>query len=474
MDEVSSQIQVQRRRLTRMVQYGHESSTTHGETPVRWQARELVHSEGGRVAHVSTRTDVWAFGMLCLEILTGRRPYNQLPRDSAVIAELGAYRLPERPRDEESVSRGLTDQMWTLMLHCWNWSPEARPTMTEVKMNLKTLSETQRSMTSSSTILEEQSKMFNVAKSAPRPLPSPPSTANPKKTPTLVVPGSTFAGGPSSAFTGGPLILSNTPPRDLLSTPPRSATLLPPTPPSGYILSPSPASATFPRISSESAGPPRLRAGSSSSTTSSSLVAPTGFVLPSNTGPSSRTPLERIGSGSSHSLDRQYSGESLFEGSWSPVRSTHQRSLPNPTSDSAGTRPSRDFHRNIPSQSLPDVREDAGEEGEGQLINFEDEVYEPSNSLRLSNLRARDAASDPYSPVPTPSLRDIDVRGSSASGHSAASSSFPSQSNSPFAPPHNRSSSFSDMPPRNQLLDCDGLDLTETTVESKSEGIIKT
>lgn len=110
------------------------SSSNNGDSPVRWQAPELVKpdDDDGPV-HASTSTDVWSFGMICLEIMTSKKPYHHRIRDSNVISDLLSRRLPDRPNEEEVVKRGLSDQMWNLMLHCWNWEPLGRPSMATVK-----------------------------------------------------------------------------------------------------------------------------------------------------------------------------------------------------------------------------------------------------------------------------------------------------------------------------------------------------
>ena len=77
--------------------------------------------------------------MLCLEIMTGQRPYNNRLRDSNVIEDLGAKRLPDRPMDEEVIARGLNDRLWRLMLACWNWDPARRPSMSEIRVGLKSV-----------------------------------------------------------------------------------------------------------------------------------------------------------------------------------------------------------------------------------------------------------------------------------------------------------------------------------------------
>jgi len=35
--------------------------------------------------------------------------------------------LPEKPMDEDIISRGLEDEMWGLMTHCWNSESAQRP-----------------------------------------------------------------------------------------------------------------------------------------------------------------------------------------------------------------------------------------------------------------------------------------------------------------------------------------------------------
>ena len=108
---------------------------------MRWQARELVvdADEIGHHVSVSTATDIWSFGMTCLEILTGNRPYENRERDGKVIADLLAKKLPDRPSSEDVIYRGLTDSMWAFLLSVWNWDPSNRPSMTEVRAMLRSI-----------------------------------------------------------------------------------------------------------------------------------------------------------------------------------------------------------------------------------------------------------------------------------------------------------------------------------------------
>ncbi|KAG9087815.1 hypothetical protein FRC06_002351 [Ceratobasidium sp. 370] len=77
----------------------------------RWMAPELFEGDAN-VSTVSTASDVWSFGMLSLEVLTGQPPYRQCRIDGQVIAKLIGRILPERPeRTEEMYERGLSDKI---------------------------------------------------------------------------------------------------------------------------------------------------------------------------------------------------------------------------------------------------------------------------------------------------------------------------------------------------------------------------
>ncbi len=105
----------------------------HAEGAVRWHARELVTGEDDQSTPISPATDVWSFGMLCLEIMTGERPYAHKRRDAEVIFDLISKRLPPRPTEQVVIQRGLTDDLWQMMLSCWSWDPRNRPDMKSIR-----------------------------------------------------------------------------------------------------------------------------------------------------------------------------------------------------------------------------------------------------------------------------------------------------------------------------------------------------
>jgi son of sevenless len=106
----------------------------------RWMAPELIQPEliGLKSSKPNKATDVWSYGMLSLEILTGKVPFHNRARSPAVISDIINGILPARPPVE--VTRcGLSDELWDLIQQCWRRMPEHRPTMSEVMLRMKAL-----------------------------------------------------------------------------------------------------------------------------------------------------------------------------------------------------------------------------------------------------------------------------------------------------------------------------------------------
>jgi son of sevenless-like protein len=108
---------------------GHTNPTSANP---RWFAPELILQHKSR----SMQSDVWSFGMLCLELMTGEHPFSDLPRDVNVTMQLARGKLPSRP-GPLATARGLSDELWALMHQCWSKRPESRPSMTIIKSKLE-------------------------------------------------------------------------------------------------------------------------------------------------------------------------------------------------------------------------------------------------------------------------------------------------------------------------------------------------
>lgn len=81
----------------------------------------------------SPASDVFAFGMLCLQTYSGVRPLSMCPNDMAIILALDKG---ERPSRDEVSRPDFTDEMWQLVQRCWAQDPTERPSMEEVYQSL--------------------------------------------------------------------------------------------------------------------------------------------------------------------------------------------------------------------------------------------------------------------------------------------------------------------------------------------------
>jgi son of sevenless-like protein len=128
----------------------------------RWFAPELLQ----QTAPASTHSDVWSFGMVCLEILSGHQPFNNISRDIVVMREIDNGKIPERPGRVV----GLNDDVWALMRRCWTKKPEARPSIKEVKEKLLDIRRMPNSFGGNKFILSLFVTNINVL-TGPRPIP---------------------------------------------------------------------------------------------------------------------------------------------------------------------------------------------------------------------------------------------------------------------------------------------------------------
>ncbi|KDQ18585.1 hypothetical protein BOTBODRAFT_104187, partial [Botryobasidium botryosum FD-172 SS1] len=112
---------------------GGETQIEYSLGSARWMAPELLVVEGSvRV----TNTDVFSFGRLILEVLSGDKPFPNLGRHQVVFANVRGD-TPERPTGEAAIARGLDDNMWALVRDCCHVEPDLRPTMSAVLSRLR-------------------------------------------------------------------------------------------------------------------------------------------------------------------------------------------------------------------------------------------------------------------------------------------------------------------------------------------------
>ncbi|KAH8111281.1 kinase-like domain-containing protein [Phellopilus nigrolimitatus] len=100
--------------------------STHGAGSLRWQAPELLYPSkyGGNGRH-TIQSDIYAFAMTCIEVITDAVPFQGMA-DPAVITTVLNDGRPDRPPFDAS-GLGLTAEVWELVTKCWHPLGSERP-----------------------------------------------------------------------------------------------------------------------------------------------------------------------------------------------------------------------------------------------------------------------------------------------------------------------------------------------------------
>ncbi|KAG1905427.1 fungal-specific transcription factor domain-containing protein [Suillus fuscotomentosus] len=88
---------------------------------VRWTAPEILSGEESASA-ATTQSDMYSFGSIMLQVLTGDIPWRHLANNIAVSLKVVEGRIHPRPDD-----CFVTGQQWDFMTCCWSTTPIDRP-----------------------------------------------------------------------------------------------------------------------------------------------------------------------------------------------------------------------------------------------------------------------------------------------------------------------------------------------------------
>ncbi|KAF8515358.1 kinase-like protein, partial [Hysterangium stoloniferum] len=93
---------------------------------LRWMSPELFQDK-----KIDEQSDVWAFGMTVIEILTQRRPYAEILLYPAAMYKIIKGEIPQRP--DRTTAPGLTEKLWSVCRQCWDSNPKKRPAMRDIR-----------------------------------------------------------------------------------------------------------------------------------------------------------------------------------------------------------------------------------------------------------------------------------------------------------------------------------------------------
>jgi serine/threonine protein kinase len=134
--------------------------STVGRGCYRFMAPELFHPLSQENPYRTFATDIYAFGCLCYEAYTvfstgksvmlilqqiyhGQTFFSHISNDAFIPALVMKGERPDRPRaSSEGFSRNVSDGLWTLIQQCWHQEASQRPTIHEVVITLRNISNT--------------------------------------------------------------------------------------------------------------------------------------------------------------------------------------------------------------------------------------------------------------------------------------------------------------------------------------------
>ncbi|KAG0693249.1 hypothetical protein DFH29DRAFT_964966 [Suillus ampliporus] len=93
---------------------------------VRWAAPEVLTGEELAFA-VTTQSDIYSFGSIMLQVLTGNVPWGHLIREFQISYQV-IIEGKKHPRPDDD---RVTDELWNFMTCCWSMTPTDRPSAKE-------------------------------------------------------------------------------------------------------------------------------------------------------------------------------------------------------------------------------------------------------------------------------------------------------------------------------------------------------
>ncbi|KAF8593436.1 kinase-like protein, partial [Ceratobasidium sp. AG-I] len=103
-----------------------------GGGTLRWMAPELYEAEdegaeGEFRVQRNKRTDIYALGMVGIEIFTGTVPFAECRTDAGVCSAILKKQIPRRPSQLSGPDK-TAQHVWNILVKCWSYDAVTRPT----------------------------------------------------------------------------------------------------------------------------------------------------------------------------------------------------------------------------------------------------------------------------------------------------------------------------------------------------------
>ncbi|CAH3153640.1 unnamed protein product, partial [Pocillopora meandrina] len=113
-----------------------------GCIPIKWTAPEILF---GHVEQLSTKSDVWSYGIVLYEIFTvGGIPYDGWSQSTTMKKIEEGYRLPKPEH--------IDDSLYAVMLNCWKYESASRPHFVKLYQTMDTYIKTKVCHTASNSV----------------------------------------------------------------------------------------------------------------------------------------------------------------------------------------------------------------------------------------------------------------------------------------------------------------------------------
>ncbi|KAK0213720.1 TKL/TKL-ccin protein kinase [Armillaria fumosa] len=123
-----------------VAEFDETSCMTSGVSgAVRWADASLYKlllrdDEDDKMPPLTTMSDIYSFGSVTLEILSGRIPYHYVRTDVQVVIELHNGKKPRRP-----ATSFVTNAQWDFIQRCWADDPQERPDVGQALASVQAL-----------------------------------------------------------------------------------------------------------------------------------------------------------------------------------------------------------------------------------------------------------------------------------------------------------------------------------------------